>query len=391
MNDASQFTVALRIGLAGLPRRWGSSLVIVASVACTIGVLVSILALSTGLKQAWTRGGSDRVAVVLGRDAAFVYESTLTRADIAAVADTPGIARDTVDGAPVVLASGEFRAQLPPVPRAADGSIQVRGIPPVGINSTIRPAFRIESGRMFRPGAQELIIGVGIARAHGAHIGATMLMPDGEWPIVGTFSDGGSITESDLMGDADTLAASLRRDAFSHVLVALEDPDAFDRFANALRTNSALRVSIERQSDFLARVGGDAARYFSALAWSVGLVMTVGALFACVKILYASVSVRTQEMATLRALGYARVPVAASVLAEGVVLAVIGAVLGGAVAWLLFDGRYAADYNRMFTMAVTPGLLIAGIGWAAVPALIGGLVPALRAARLQVVEGLRQV
>lgn len=390
MHDASQFTMALRIGLAGLRHRLGAALVIVASVACTIGVLVSILALATGLRRAYTSGVSDAVAVVLAGDAALESRSMLSGPQMLTVLDAPGIARGTVQGSERLLASAEFRAQLPAVPRAADGSIQVRGVQPTGLSPAIRPEFRIIAGRSFRPGAQELIIGAKVASRHGARIGGSILMPDGYWPVVGTFVDGGSITEGELMGDADTVRATMKRASYSRMLVALESPAHFEQFSAWVSSNQSLNVLVERQSDYQRRIGGEEARYFTAIAWSVGLVMALGALFACVKILYANVSARAREMATLRAMGYGRLPVAASVLSEGILLAVLGALLGGCAAWLLFDGRQAADYNRMFTMVVTPGLLMAGVGWAVILATVGGAIPAWRAAQLQVVEVLRE-
>jgi putative ABC transport system permease protein len=363
--------------------------VIVVSIACTIGVLISLLALASGLRRAYVSAGSAGVAIVLSRDAGFEWRSSLPRSAVLAVLDAPGIAQGRVGEVSSPLVSPEFRAQLPPVPGAADGSVQVRGVQTVGTSPAIRPNLRIVSGRMFRAGAQELIIGAGMARTHGSDIGGSIIMPDGPWPIVGTFTDGGSITESDLMGDADTLMATLKRDSYSSITVALDSSAAFERFARSLREDPVLRASAERQTDYLRRVGGVQARYFSTLAFAIGFVMAAGALFACIKLLYASVGARSQEMATLRAMGFARLSVAFSVLAEGALLAAVGALIGGGAAWLIFDGHHASDYDRSFAMEVTAQMVLAGVGWAVALTVLGGILPAMRAARLTVIEVLR--
>jgi putative ABC transport system permease protein len=363
--------------------------VIVVSVACSIGVLVSILALSAGLRRAYVSGGSDAIAIVLSRDAEFEWRSSLSRSDVQAVMNAQGIAYGSIGGVRTVLASPEFRAQLPPVPGAADGSIQVRGVNPAGVSPELRPQFRIVSGRMFRPGVQELIIGAGIVRVHGNGMGGSIIMPDGEWPIVGTFTDGGSIAESDLLGDADTLMASLKLSTYSSVLLAMAEPAAFNRIADHLQQDPGLKVSVERQSAYLMRAGIQQSQYFRTLAFTIGAMMAVGALFACLKILYASVGSRSREMATLRAMGYARTAVAASVVAEGLLLAVLGALIGSAVAWLLLDGRHVADYDSAFSLAVTPEIVLLGLAWAVVLTLLGSIMPAMRAARLTVVDALR--
>jgi len=242
---------------------------------------------------------------------------------------------------------------------------------------------------MFRSGAQEIIVGRGAESEFGFKVGSRVIMPNGEWPIVGEFSDRGGSVESLLMADADTLMSASALPGFGSVLVALKSPADFDEFKRWLTVNPALAVTVERQSEYLARMAGYYTRFLVTLAYFVGGLMAVGAVFGSIQIMYSAVESRTIEIATLRAIGYEPLPIALSVLLEAGYLSLIGAVLGSLIAWALFNEDQAFNGATVFRMQVSAQMVISGLAWALLLAVLGGLLPALRAARLPVAEALR--
>ena len=213
-------------------------------------------------------------------------------------------------------------------------------------------------------------------------------MRDGKWPIVGVFSCGGDIIESYLVGDAPTVMAARRRAGFAQVIVQLVDAKAYPEFQRWLTENPAFTFSVERKTDYDQRELGKNTAFFTRMSFVIGAIMALGALFGIVKIMYAAVRARTREIGTLRALGFGATPVVVSVLVEAALLGAIGALLGAAAAWLLFDGREMWVWGA-FRLRVSPSLWALGLAWALVTALLGGLLPALRAGRLPPVEALR--
>lgn len=386
-----QMLVVGRLSLLTLPQRKGSSLVIVICMACVVGVLLSVLSVTNGLLHASALAGSPGRAIVFSTDA---YQgpgraeegSHISPNDLAVLVSAPGISRSS-DGKPGIVA--ESLAILPPVQGFAFGTLFVRGVSAGSL--AMRPEFKITSGRLFQPGLHEIIVGVGAGRVFGLKVGDRVIMPDGEWPIVGAFSAGGGIMEGELMGDAATVMSAIRRTTdFSSVLVDLESPAAFDDFQRWVASNPALSLTAQRQSDYYRHIARLYSGFFTAVAYLVGVIMALGALFGCVKILHAAVDSRAREIATLRAIGYEALPVATSVVLEAIVLSLIGAFLGAWVARTLFDGRLQAIFNQVFTLSISPSLIALGMGWALLLAVLGGLAPALRSARLPVAEALRQ-
>jgi putative ABC transport system permease protein len=357
--------------------------VIITGMACVIGVLLSMLSVATGFLRIYEIAGDPARAIVLSAGARYESGSAITLHDLGLILSAPGIRRTRLH-AP--LASVELTVQIP-VDGFAGGALNARGIGPQG--APLRPGFRVVSGRYFRPGVRELIVGVGAERAFGLRVGDRVIMPDGEWPIVGSFSAAGGVLESEIVADSETLKTSSGREAFNSVLVDLEGAGSFEAFDKWLTGNPDLRVKAERQPDYYRRTTAEDADFFRVLAYTVGTIMAIGALFGATKILYAMVSVRACEIATLRALGFAASAVAASVLLEGVLLCLAGASLGAGLAWLAFNGRPTAYWNSVFPLAVTPRMIAAALGCAAALAVLGGAIPAVRAARLQVAAALR--
>jgi putative ABC transport system permease protein len=384
MRFFSQQYVACRVGFLSLQQRLGSSLVIVAGMGCVVGVSLAMLSLSTGLARTIVAGGAQANAIVLPVDAHEDYGSGLSPSAAATILNAPGIAVGP-DGKP--LGSAESTASLPPAEGFSQGSLILRGVGAAG--AALRPGFSIISGRMFRSGVQELVVGRGAESEFGFKVGTKVILPNGEWPIVGEFTANGSTVESELWGDADTVLSANRISGYGSVLVRLTSPAAFDVFKRWLTTNPSLSVSAERQSDFLERVAYNLTRFFATLAYVVGCMMAVAALLGSVQIMYSAVEARTIEIGTLRAIGYNPLPVAFSVLIETIYLSLIGALLGSAVAWLLFNEMQAINGGTIFRLHISWQMEWFVLGAAVVLAVLGGLLPAVRAARLPVTQALR--
>ena len=386
MNMLRQLFAVFAVGVSTLPQRRGTSFVIVAGVACVVAVLLSMLSVVSGKMHMYLSGGSQDHAIILPKDRMMRDSGfNLARDTISTILDAPGIAKGP-DGAPI--ADAEMRLSIMPPPGIFQDSLQVRGI---GVNGTkVRPDFRIESGRMLRTGAQELLVGLGAARVFGVKTGDKMSMPGGPWPIVGTFSSGGDLTEGQFLADAETLLSAAKRPGYGSVLVKLENPQSFDQMRSWLISNPSLAVDAERMSDFLLRTTGGRLAFFTRATYVIGIIMALGALFGSTKIMYAAVRARTREIGTLRALGFGSTPVAISVVLEAVLLALAGAALGALMAWLVFDGRIVFS-GTVFRLHVSVPLVALGLAWGVMIALLGGLFPAIRAARLAAATALRAV
>lgn len=381
MRLLAQCLLAGGLALRSVPQRLGSALVVSLSMACVIAVLLSMLAQTEGLVRAFDTESDPRGAIVLS---AQEFGGSIARSDARTILDAPGIARDAQGQ---LLADPEIVFWIPPTRGYTLDSPALTGLGRAGL--ALRPGFHLVAGRLFQPGRQELIVGAQAARAFGLKVGDHMILPNGLWPIVGIFAAQRSILEGELVGDAETLMSTSSISGYSSVLVRLASRAAFGPMRQWLTSNPALGVTAERQSDYALRSANRFTAYFTHVAYAVAVIMTLGALFAAVKIMYASVSARTRELATLRAIGYAPFPLALSVIIETVCLALAGAALGGLVAWRLFDGMIIADNRFVAEAQVTPELFVLGLAWAAGLAVAGALLPSIRAARLPVAEALR--
>jgi len=380
-----QIWIVSALNFKSLMGRFWQSMVIVVGLAATIGVMLSMLSLSVGMREAYLRAGDPGRAIVVSKGAESEAQSSITRDVAPLIADGPGIAKDK-DGKP--LADRGLNMGVPVLRKdGSKGYTTMRGIAVEG--QGVRPELHIVAGRMFQPGRREMIVGVG-AQALFRHmqIGDKVILPDGEWPIVGVFATG-DLLEGQLLGDTETLLTAMHKTAYNSILVRLTSQDSLDTFKKALTTNPALSVTVERHSDWYKRVASQSTFVLALLAYIVGAVMAIGALFGCLNTMYSAVSTRSREIATLRALGYGALPVAVSVVLEAVLLAVSGALIGAAIAWVLYDGKQDVFGNSVFHLSVSHVQFELGVTWAVVVALAGGLLPSIRAARLPVVDALR--
>jgi putative ABC transport system permease protein len=356
--------------------------VIVVGVACVVGVLLSMLSITAGMLRAYHAGDDPRRVIILPRTGSG-GSGGLSQAAIDTILGAPGVARGPV-GRP--LADAELVAQLPPVEGFSEGSLDVLGVGPAGIS--IRQGWHIAQGRMFVPGLRELVIGRAAQRVFGLQVGDPLVLPNGDWRIVGVFTVGGGILESSLIADAPTLRAAMGSSESGEVVAQLESPSSFSTLQAWLSSNPQLTVTAERQVDHDLRGIAGLQGFFTVMALGVTAMLALGALFGVVNIMHGAVSARAGEIATLRALGYRSLPIALSVVLESVLLCLTGAALGAAAAWLLSDGRFAATGAGVFASVVSPRLLALGVAWALALALLGSLFPAVRAGRLTVAAAL---
>jgi putative ABC transport system permease protein len=387
MSALRQLAAVTRIGLRALPQRLGASLVVVVGMACVVAVTVSILSMSTGfMRTVHNSGRADRV-IILSRNSQFEASSTISRDDATAIADAPGVRR-AADGKPVVSADALSFTLVTKKSNGLDFYVGIRGVGPQGF--ALRPEVTLINGRMFRPATHELIVGKAAqSEFEGLDVGSKVSLSEGDWTITGTFDSGGSGTESELLADSETVLSAMRANAFKSMTVMLARPDDFNRFRSALGSNPKLSLDILHESDYLASQSKQLNGFLTVVAYLVGGIMGLGALFGALNTLYAAVSTRAVEIATLRVFGFGAAAIVTSVLAEALVLSLLGAAIGGAVAWLAFNGDLHAAGSLVFRLAVTPALMGEGIGLACALGLLGGLFPALRAARVPIAVALR--
>lgn len=386
MNFFKQLFTVTRMGISTLPSRLGDSMVVLIGMACAVGALLSVLSLSAGVLNMLGHGRDDR-AIVLSQSAQFEGASTITRPNAGVIANAPGI-KKTAAGRPIV--SAETIAGIAAIKKKDGFStfVQVRGMGPEG--QSLRPEIRILSGRMFQPGKFEVIAGKNMPTVYrDMTIGSQVDLPQGTWKVVGIFESGGDMVEAGLLADADVLASSLRQPAFKSVSVMLENAGAFDRFRNWLRNNPALSVETLQEPAYLRRVGGNVTGLFKGIAYVVGGIMGLGAMFGAINTMYSSVSRRRVEIATLRAIGFGGQAVMFSVLVESLGLAAIGAVVGAVFAWGMFSGHLQSLGGVAITLAVTPAMALNGILFACFLAALGAFFPALRAARQPIATAIR--
>ncbi len=383
----TQFLTAISLGLRTIPSRKGASLVIVIGMACAVGALVSIQSMSAGLNRQLNNNGRADRALVLSRNAVFEFPSAIAAEDVPTITDAPGIKR-TPDGKPIASAEATAFVSVPKKSDGLEAFAGIRGLGPEGL--ALRPEVRLISGRMFQPGKYEVIVGKSAAAEYqGMAENSTISLPDGDWTIVGTFEAGGNAIESTLLTDSDTLRGSMRGTTVKSVRVMLDSPDRFDAFKAALISNPTLTVDVEREREYNIRNAQGINDLLTAITVVVGGIMGLGALFGALNTMYSAVSTRAVEIATLRAIGFGGMAVMASVLVEALLLALAGSLIGSAIAWAAFNGNAHYFGGNVIHLAVTPGLIINGALFACFLGFVGGVFPALRAARRPIVDALR--
>ena len=375
------------MGLRAIPDRLGASLVIVIGMALVVAVTISILSMSAGfMRTVYNTGRIDR-AIVLSHGSQFEIASALSRENVLTIADAPGI-KFADDGKPIVSAEYLSAVLVTKKSDGLDAYVTLRGVGPKGF--ALRPEIKLISGRMFQSARNELIVGKSaLAQFEGLEVGGQVPLPGGDWTITGSFESSGDEHESDLLADSETLLSTMRANTFQSVTVKLEKPESLEQFRTAVTTNPTLAVDVTRETQFLADQSKYLNTFLTMIAYVVGGIMGLGATFGALNTMYTAVSARAMEIATLRAIGFSGATVAASVLAESLLLAIFGAAIGAIAAWMAFNGNFHAVGGLVFRLAVTPSLIALGLGFAFTLGFVGGLFPAIRAARLPVADALR--
>lgn len=381
-------------GLRSMPQRLGSSAAAVFGIAGVVGVLIGVLSIAQGFRAAMENAGADDMAIVLRSGSTSEMVSGLSRDDILVVADTEGVARNA-DGA---LSSAELFViiDLPKRSTNTTANVPLRGVGEQAFE--VRGNVQIVAGRMFQWGRNEVIVGVGAAQEFaGLDLGGRLEVATDYWEIVGLFTAAGGISESEIWTDARILQSAYRRgDSYQSVYTRLDTPAVFATFKDELDTDPRVDLQVNRSSDYYSSQSTLVTNLITVVGFLIASLMALGAVFGAVNTMYSAVSARTREIATLRALGFKNGPVIVSVMFESLLLSFAGSLIGAAAAWVIFDGTRASTINWQsfsqvtFAFRVTPDLLVMGGVIAIAIGLVGGLFPAVRAARLPIAVGLRE-
>jgi putative ABC transport system permease protein len=379
------------MSLQTLPQRLGASSVIVIGIAGVVAVLVSVLAMGAGFRHTLADSGRADRAIILRGGSDAELNSNLTRADVDNISNAPGIAQD---GGKALLSNELVTVvNVPKIDTGTDANITLRG---VGLRvSQVRPELTIVAGRMFQPAVRELIAGVGAAKQfRGLTLGSVLRFRNADWTVTGLFTSNGDVHESELLADVDTVGSANERSGYSSAIALLTSPAAFTDFKDSLTTNPQLKVDVQREPDYYAAQSQGLTKAINVVGNTVAVIMAIGAMFGALNSMYSAVSARNMEIATLRAIGFSAFPVLLSVMLESLLLSLLGGIIGAALAWFLFNGHSVSTLGGafaqvVFQLTVTRALIVTGIIWACVIGLVGGLFPALRAARLPVAEALR--
>ena len=387
MNFTRQCWALLRMSLTAVPQRLGLVLTIVVGVACAVGVLVSMLAMGVGARrEAMGNVRSDRI-ILMSTGAPGPMQSSIGKDSVPLLYDLPGIRRNA-KGSPMATAQAVIFAQARKKMTGDRVGFALFGAT-AGLADTL-PELRLTSGRMFEPGLHELIASNKCARQFlNFAVGDKRVMRGSEWTVVGNFEVGRSEGMCIVFADAETILSAFRMNTYNQVTVLLQSPRSFAQLTEALKANPTLRIEARREAEVIE----ESMRHFNGIldfvSYFIGAIMAVAATFGAANSLYAIIDSRRLELATLCALGFAPGPLITAILAESTLQALSGACIGVGLAWFFFNGFAASPLGISFQLAVTAPIAGLGIAWAFAMGIVGGVLPAVRAARLPVATALR--
>jgi putative ABC transport system permease protein len=373
--------------------RWQLTLLAVVGIALVVTTIVFLTAMASGFSLALRATGRDDNAIVVQKGANAELTSGIGRNAAQVLLVDPRIARDEA-GRPLSSPEILVVASYPRKVDGADVNVSVRAVTPRAFD--VRGGLRIVAGRPVQPGLPEVIVGERVRERYGFEVGSKVSIQNKPWEVVGVFASEGSGFESEIWGDLETMAEPLRRQGgYQAIVVRLADPSTFEAFKNAWENDPQVQVSVSRERAFYEAQAGPIAGALLGLAGFVGIVMGVGAVFGAMNTMYGIVAARTREIGTLRALGFSRRAILASFLTEAAILAAFGGALGCLLALPangISGATNSANFSEIaFAFRVTPPTLFAGMVFAVMMGIVGGLLPALRAARLPITTALREV
>jgi putative ABC transport system permease protein len=395
MNFIKQTVAVTILNLRTIPQRLGSSGVAIIGIAGVVIVLVSVLSIAQGFSAAMEESGSPVRALVMRSGADSEMTSGLGNTEVDLIKQAPGIRRD----GQAAVASAELYViiDIPKIGTNTPANVPVRGVERTA--TAVREEFSIVEGRMFEFGTTEVVVGRGASvNFQGLTVGSTIVSGENRWQVVGVFETDGSVAETEIWIDSRILQGAYRRgNSFQTVLVRLDSSDTFDTFRDWLTANPQVNVQVRRETEYYAQQSRALSSLIRGIGFGIAALMGIGAVFGAILTMYTAVSTRAREIATLRALGFNTTSVVVSVLSESLALAAIGGAIGGALAYVAFNGYQTSTMNFStfsqvaFAFQVTPQLLVMGLIYALAMGLIGGLFPALRAARLPIPSALREL
>ena len=381
-----QTTAVTLLNLRSIPQRWGMSLATVLSIALVVGVLLGFMAMASGFRATVDGAGSDDVAIMLRGGAMAEMNSNVSRDDVRLVEIAPGIAMGD-DGEPLI--SSELYVVADGIKRTTQtrANLALRGLGRHG--PALRPQFDMLEGRMFEPGTAELVVGESVLREFdGFELGQSIRLGSNEWTVVGVFSTGGSVFDSEIWADLGVIQNLYDRGSSVQTIRArLTSPEAIEALSEYVENEPRLNLEVLSERAYFARSAGGTTNLIMFLGWPLAFTMAIGALAGAWNAMYASVDARTRELATLRAIGFGGFPAFFAAITEALVLAFAGGLVGAVATYLLFDGVSASTLGSGFTQvvfafAVTPDAVVQGVILALIVGFLGGFIPAIRAARI---------
>lgn len=394
-NALAQIVEVTAMNLRNMSERTAASVVALVGIAGVVTVLIGVLSISEGFRAVLDQSGAPDVAIVLRNGATDEMGSSLSQEQARLVADVPGIVRDA-EG-PIAAPELYVIVDTPSRSKGTAANVPLRGISPQ--STKLRKDFQIVNGRMFTPGTFEIVVGQGAVQEFaGLEVGKSIRWGTTQWQVVGTFKDRGSVAESEIWTDAQVLQGAYNRGpTYQSIRVKLTGVNAVQPFKDALTQDPRLNVRIFTEKDYYEEKSRTLTLMVDTLGTAIALLMGLGAVVAALNTMYSAVSARTREIATLRALGFGPAPVVVSVLAEGLLIGLIGGIAGMLLSYFAFNGIRASTLNFSsfsqitFAFTVTPALLVQGLIYALLLGFVGGLLPSVRAARLPITTGLREL
>jgi putative ABC transport system permease protein len=399
-NALTQIATITAMNIRNMSARMASSIVALVGIAGVVTVLIGVLSIREGFRAVLDESGARDVAIVLRAGATDELGSNLTLDQTRIIADSMYVMRDTDEsGNTAALVSPELYV-IVDVPMKSTGTaanVPLRGVGPQA--PKLRQNFRIVEGRMFRPGTFEVIVGRGASlQFSGLTVGEQLRWGTTEWTVTGIFEDAGSVAESEIWTNDTVLQGAYNRGAsYQSLRVKLTSESVVQQFKDSLTTDPRLNVRVFTERQYYEEQSQTLVALVTSIGAVIAILMGLGAVFAALNTMYSAVSARSREIATLRALGFGAAPVVSSVLAEGVLLGLVGGAIGAAVAYFAFNGVRASTMNFdtfsqvSFAFTVTPELMLQALLYAILLGLVGGLFPSVRAARLPIATGLREL
>jgi putative ABC transport system permease protein len=375
--------------------RWTSTIVAVLGIAGTVGVFVAMLSLARGFKATLVASGSADNALVMRAGSSSEMMGGITLDSIKVIQDAPGIARGS--NGPLITQDVVGVMPIPLISTGTDANVQIRGVSPNVLE--IRRFVKMSQGRMFNPGMSEIVVGKNASKTYsGLTVGNKIDMAGGHWEVVGVFDANGSAFDSEIWTDSRVLNDILKRPSniFQSATVHLESPSSFQALKDSLTSDPRLNVDVTREIDYYAKQSTTMTTLITVLGGLVAAIMAIGAVFGALNTMYSAVAERGREIATMRALGFNAYSVVFSFLVEALLISFIGGVIGCLVV-LPLNGlttstmNFQTFSNLAFAFKITPELLVKGIIFALVMGVVGGLLPAVRAASLPVATALREL